>query len=465
MLFFLNFLLFASLILTFYFFNLKKFNLLIFYTVNVILILYSAYNYINIQNILVKEFSPFYNDPISIYLIFLTALISITCGFWITNSTFWKEMIVIILITEVCLLQIFSTKNLLNFYIFFELSALPLMYLITVRGPTFRRSVAFKYFLGYTLLGSIFFFIGLSIIFISFKTINLQAINLNELNNTTKTIVWLCFLLTFFVKIPVLPFHLWLLEAHVEAPTMGSVILAALLLKIGGYGLIRFCICLFPEVSFYWSPIIIGITILSALYSSFSAFIQLDAKRIIAYSSIAHMNIGVAGLFSFDFSAIYGSIINMLAHGYTSAGLFFLIGMLYKRFHTKNIIYYSGLANFLPIFHFFLFFFIFSNVAFPGTFNFVCELLILFGLNSWSSFLCFVFLITNGILFLYCVLLLTKICYSEVNSFFTELIDLNKYETLILTILVFLTLLFGIFPEFFLKNLEYSIKILYLKLR
>jgi len=172
------------------------------------------------------------------------------------------------------------------------------------------------------------------------------------------------------------------LEAHVEAPTLGSVILAALLLKIGGYGLFRFCLILFPEISLYWAPFIITIATISMLYSTFTAFVQLDIKRIIAYSSIAHMNASIIGLFSFNIYSIYGSVLNMFSHGFTSAALFFLVGILYRKFHTKNLSYYGGLATFMPNFHFYFLFFILSNIAFPGSFNFICEILILTGINS-----------------------------------------------------------------------------------
>lgn len=460
----LNIILFLGLFSLFIFFNFKKTSFTIFFFIN-FFICYYVFNNLKSQNGLINvEFSSIFSDPLSIYLIFLTSIISLVCILWIIKSNIWNQLLLVILITEICLIQIFSTKNLLLFYVFFELSALPLLFLIISKGPTFRKSIAFNYFLGYTLLGSIFFFISLTIIYASFGSFDLNSINFSMLSPSLQTIVWFCFLITFFIKVPVLPFHLWLLEAHVEAPTLGSVILAALLLKIGGYGLFRFCIISFPEVSLYWSPLIITTALTSMLYSTFTAFVQLDIKRIVAYSSIAHMNASVIGLFSFNIYAIYGSILNMIAHGFTSAALFFLIGILYRKFHTKNITYYGGLATFMPYFHFYFLFFILSNIAFPGTFNFICELLILIGLNSWSTTLAIIFIIANSFVFLYCILLLSKICYGEICENFSEIIDINKYEFLLLFCLAVLTIFFGIFTEYCINSLEQNIRILYLKL-
>lgn len=456
----LNFLFLVTL-LSVLFIKKKNIDIYLFIFLNILLSINYSNFYLFNENYI---FSVHYSDPLTNWLVGLSIFICFICFFWIYKSPNRLTLILVILITEICLINIFSTKNLLVFYIFFELSALPLLYLIIVKGPTFRKSVAFNYFLGYTLLGSAFFFIGLAILFVCFNSFNIEYIFIENLDSGLQTIVWFCFLITFSIKVPVLPFHLWLLEAHVEAPTLGSVILAALLLKIGGYGIIRFCLILFPEISLYWSPIVITIALVSTLYSTLSAFVQLDIKRIVAYSSIAHMNGSVVGVFSFNFHAFYGSILNMVAHGFTSAALFFLIGMLYKRFHTKNIGYYGGLASFMPIFHFFLLFFILSNIAFPGTFNFLSEILTLIGLNTWSSFVCLIFIISNTFLFIYCILLLTKVCYGEVNVALKELVDLNKNEIYLLVFLLVPIIVLGVKSQNLLQGFEHGSKLVFIKL-
>lgn len=232
-----------------------------------------------------------------------------------------------------------------------------------------------------------------------------------------------------------------------EAPTVGSVILAAVLLKIGGYGLIRFCIQLLPEISFKFYPVAFALGLGSLIFSTLSAMLQIDLKRIIAYSSIAHMNASLLSIFSLNSISYKGAVVSMLAHGFVSAGLFFLAGIVYKIYHTKNLAVLGGLSTLMPKFTFFFTFFSISNIAFPGTFNFVGELLALIGVHEFSPAVAYMFLFKTGFLFIFFMFLINKVCFTEIsegNIFYFS--DVSITEVLILGIPALLTLIFGILP-------------------
>ena len=200
-----------------------------------------------------------------------------------------------------------------------------------------------------------------------------------------KRILWLAFFISFGTKVPMIPFHLWLPEAHVEAPTGGSVILAGILLKLGTYGFIRYCICLLPEASKYYSPLVFALSLMGVIYTSLTAIRQTDFKRIIAYTSIAHMNLAVAAIFTLNITGIKGALLMSIGHGFVSGALFLIIGVVYDRFHTRVIKYYSGLALVMPLYTILFVFFTMANIGLPGTSNFVGEFLILCGLYLESS--------------------------------------------------------------------------------
>ena len=390
-------------------------------------------------------------DNLSLSLMTLTSIISFLCYVWLAEPSELKiDSVLCIKLIEFCMHNAFSTSNLVYFYVFFELSAIPLLFLIGRRGPSFRKIKAAQYFLGYTLFGSVFLLSTILFLNYLLGSVNFFFIleNINSLSQLQQTVIWFGFFISFLVKIPTAPFHLWLLEAHVEAPTVGSVILAAILLKIGGYGMIRFCVQLLPEITNYYYPVAYVLGLGSLLFSTLSALCQVDLKRIIAYSSIAHMNASVLCIFSLNTIAYKGAVVAMLSHGLVSAAMFFLAGIVYKMYHTKNLALLGGLGTLMPKFTFFFIFFTISNIGFPGTFNFTGELLSLVGVHESSPLVSYFFLLKTGILFIFFMFLVNKVCFTEVEDgdvcYFS---DLTYRETGILGSLGVLTVLFGVYPN------------------
>ena len=283
--------------------------------------------------------------------------------------------------------------------------------LIGVFGGRFRRTKAAYFLAFYTLVGSILLLLSILLIWSEFGSTNVITLENLQLPYKKQVFLWVLLFLGFSVKIPLFPLHLWLPEAHVEAPTIGSVILAAFLLKIGGYGIIRWIFTIFPFATFYMLPLINMLSILGVIYCALTAIRQIDIKRIIAYSSVSHMNLGVLGSVSFTMQGLEGFLFLMIGHGLVSTALFLLVGSLYDRFHTKLIYYFGGLAQIMPLFSFFFFFFNIANFSFPGTSNFIGELLILVGILKSNIF---IFLLVGfGILFGTCfsILLLNKVVF------------------------------------------------------
>lgn len=255
------------------------------------------------------------------------------------------------------------------------------MFLIVgIWGSRERKIKAAYQFFIYTLLGSLFMLISILIIYLDINTTSFQILLYSDFTKNQQLVLWLAFFSSFAIKIPMVPFHIWLPEAHAEAPTAGSVILAGILLKLGGYGFIRFSLSLFPEASFYFAPLIYLLSVLGTIFASLTTLRQVDLKKIIAYSSVAHMSLVTLGLFSFNIQALEGCIILMLGHGLVASSLFLSVGMIYDRYKTRIVKYYGGLTHLMPLHSTIFLFFIFSSIAFPGTCNFIGEFLVFLGL-------------------------------------------------------------------------------------
>jgi proton-translocating NADH-quinone oxidoreductase chain M len=287
-------------------------------------------------------------------------------------------------------------------------------------------------------------------------TTNYNLLLINILNEQYQKILWLAFFLSFATKIPMIPMHIWLPEAHVEAPTSGSVILAGLLLKLGSYGFIRFSLPLFSYGTLYYTPLVYTLAIFGVLYASFTAIRQTDLKRIIAYASIAHMNIILIGLFSLTIQGVEGSILQMLSHGIVSSALFLAIGVLYDRFHTRLLKDYSGIIITMPIFSIIFLFFILANIAFPITSSFIGEFLIFVGIFKVNIFVTILAAISIVLGAIYSIWLYNRIVYTnlKVTNYIS---DITKREFFIFFPLIILTLIMGIYPLIFWDSISISI--------
>lgn len=297
-------------------------------------------------------------DGISIFFLLLTSFFIPLCILFSWKSTFFyiNEYYICLLSLEFLLFIIFTTMDLMLFYIFFEAILVPFFILIGIYGSRLRKIHASYMLFFYTIVGSILMLLAIIYIYIYAGTLNFQLLCNIEFNSNLIYFLWIAFFLSFSVKIPIFPFHIWLPEAHVEAPTEASVILAAILLKVGIYGFIRILIPLFPYITLYYANIILLLNLLSLVYTSMSTLRQIDIKKVIAYSSISHMNVCVIGIVSYNIYSISGSILLMFGHGFVSGGLFFLIGILYDRYKIKLFSYYSGIVHIMPIYSSFFFF-------------------------------------------------------------------------------------------------------------
>ena len=330
--------------------------------------------------------------------------------------------------------------------------------IIGIWGSRERKIKASYYFFIYTLTGSLFMFIAIIHIYLTTgTTLYIYLYNYN-FNIFYQKLYWLAFFFSFAVKVPMLPFHIWLPEAHVEAPTAGSVILAGILLKLGSYGLIRFSLPLFPKATVFFSPLVLIFCLISVIYASLTAIRQTDLKIIIAYASVAHMNMIIIGLFSLTVEGIEGSLLQMLSHSIVSSALFLCIGILYDRYHSRYVAYYSGLAHTMPIYSMFFLFYIFANISLPGTSSFVGELLILVGIfqeNTIVAALAGTSMILGGC---YSLLVYNRICYGNIQSnFLNNYFDITYREFLIHIILIVITLVMGIYPKIFLSCMHETI--------
>jgi proton-translocating NADH-quinone oxidoreductase chain M len=354
-------------------------------------------------------------DSLSLSFLLLTTFlfpIFILVG-WFNSDTHMKILCSILLSIELLLILVFSVLDLFGFYIFFELLLLPMIYLIAIWGADERKDFAILYFFLYTLFGSLCMLLGLILIYYEFGTTNLQTLYEFVIPLEKQKILWWLFFIPLAIKIPMVPGHLWLLEAHPEAPTIGSMILAGLLLKLGTYGFVRILIMLFTHATDYYRSVVITMSLVGLIYTSFILLLQYDIKRIIAYSSVAHMNYGLLGLFSESIEGVSGALVLMISHGFTASGLFLLAGLLYDRFHDRIIYNYSGLIRIMPFMAGCFFLIILSNFGFPGSLNFIGEILILFGIFETANIIALLSCFGLFLSLIYSILLFNRLFFGE----------------------------------------------------
>lgn len=398
-------------------------------------------------------------DSISLFLVVLTTFLTFLCilSTWNSINEFVGYYYSLFFLLEFLILIVFTSLDVLVFYIFFEIVLIPMFLIIGNWGSRERKIRAGTLFFIYTLFGSFFMLLSILIILILTGTLNYITLMQLYFDGNIQKLLWLGFFISFIIKVPSVPLHLWLPEAHVEAPTSGSVILAGLLLKLGSYGLIRFSLGLFPEASIYFAPLVYVIGIISILYASFNAIRQIDIKRIIAYSSIAHMNLVLIGIFSNNIQAIEGSIFQMLSHGLVSSALFLSIGILYDRTHTRSVSSYSGIVQTMPLFVVFFAIFTLANIAFPGTSSFIGEFLLLVGILQKNYLVCLFSMLGVLLAAVYALWLFNRVSFLNIKSFFIyKFIDLSFREFFILFILSFFIILLGIYPSLILNVLHIS---------
>jgi len=398
-------------------------------------------------------------DGISILFIVLTTLITPLCIVSVNKSinTKLKEFLIAILVMESLMIGVFCSLDLVIFYLFFEGGLIPMFLIIGIWGGSKRVYSAFKFFL-FTLLGSVLMLVA--IISIYWITGTTDIIELNNLGIEVKyqNLLWLAFFSSFAVKTPMWPVHTWLPDAHVEAPTAGSVLLAAILLKMAGYGFIRFSIGLFPIASENFVPLIYTLSLIAIVYTSLVALMQDDMKKLIAYSSVAHMGFVTLGIFTMTQQGLEGSIIQMISHGLVSAALFLCVGVVYDRMHSRLIITYGGIVSVMPKYAILFMVFTLAAVGLPGTTGFVGEFLILMGAFQ-KSFLVATIASLGVILgAAYMLWLYKRVIFGElINKDLLKMLDLNKSEIFILISLAIPVLFFGFYPEPLLNTIEISI--------
>jgi proton-translocating NADH-quinone oxidoreductase chain M len=414
-----------------------------------------VYNWIESSNII------FYLgvDGISLFFILLTTLLIPICllASWDAIKFNEKEYFIAFLAMEALVIAVFCVLDIILFYVFFESVLIPMFIIIGVWGSRERRIRAAYMFFLYTLLGSVLMLLAILYIYYQAGTTDYQILLTTTFDPEVQKLLWLAFFASFAVKVPMLPVHIWLPEAHVEAPTAGSVILAGILLKLGSYGFLRFSLPLFPYASVYFTPFIYSFACIAVIYTSLTAIRQTDLKRIIAYASVAHMNLVLIGMFVYNLQGLEGSILQQLSHGLVSGALFLCVGVIYDRHHTRLVKYYSGLAHTMPVYIAIFMFFSMANIALPGTSSFVGEFLILAGAFQTNTTVCVLsatgMILGGG----YSLWLFNRVAFGNIKvQYMKAFSDVDKREFATLLPLIVLTLVMGIYPEIFLDPMHVS---------
>ena len=398
-------------------------------------------------------------DGISILFVLLTTFITPICIISVNSTIKYriKDFLIAILLMESLMIGVFCSLDLVIFYLFFEGGLIPMFLIIGIWGGDRRVYSAFKFFL-YTLLGSVLMLVAIISIYWISGTTDVERLYEIGIAENYQNLLWLAFFSSFAVKTPMWPVHTWLPDAHVEAPTAGSVLLAAILLKMAGYGFIRFSIGLFPLASEYFAPLVFVLSIIAIIYTSLVALMQDDMKKLIAYSSVAHMGFVTLGIFTMTQQGIEGSIFQMISHGLISAALFLCVGVLYERKHTRLINNYGGIVSIMPRYSVVFMIFTLGAVGLPGTTGFIGEFLILIGAFK-KNFLVAI-LASIGVILsaAYMLWLYRRVIFGEITNINLKgMLDLKRSESIILYSIAILTLLFGFYPDPLFKTISFSV--------
>ncbi len=387
-------------------------------------------------------------DGISMLFVILTTFLMPLCilASWESIEKRVKAYMIAFLLLETLMIGVFCALDIVLFYVFFEAGLIPMFIIIGVWGGKRRVYASFKFFL-YTLLGSVLMLLAIMAMYWQAGTTDIPTLLTHNFPVQMQTWLWLAFFASFAVKMPMWPVHTWLPDAHVEAPTAGSVILAGILLKMGGYGFLRFSLPMFPMASEMFAPFVFTLSVVAIIYTSLVALMQEDMKKLIAYSSVAHMGYVTMGIFTMNQVGIQGSIFQMLSHGLVSGALFLCVGVIYDRMHTREIAAYGGLVNNMPKYAVVFLIFTMANVGLPGTSGFIGEFLTLLGVfqvNTWVAFFA-----TTGVVLsaAYALWLYRKVIFGALTKDSLKgLLDLSPREKAIIYPLVILTIFFGVYP-------------------
>ena len=388
-------------------------------------------------------------DGISVPLIVLTAFLTVivVIAGWEVITKRVAQYMASFMIMEGLMIGVFSSMDAILFYLFWEAMLIPMFLIIGIWGGSNRVYAAIKFFL-YTLLGSLLMLVAIVYLYFSSgHTFSIESFHSAPLTYGTQVLIFLAFFAAFAVKVPMFPVHTWLPDAHVEAPTGGSVILAAITLKMGAYGFLRFSIPITPDASSELAIWVIGLSLIAVVYIALVALVQRDMKKLIAYSSISHMGFVTLGLFIFDTQGMEGAIVQMISHGFVSAALFLCVGVLYDQMHSREIDSYGGVVNTMPVFAFFLVFFAMANVGLPGTSGFVGEFLVILGsfrVNGWYAAVAGLTLVLGAA---YTLWMIKRVVYGEMTSDKVKaLVDVNGREKAVLGVLAVCVLGLGVYP-------------------
>ena len=399
-------------------------------------------------------------DGLSMWFVVLTALITVitVISAWEVITVRVAQYLAAFLILSGLMIGVFSTADGMLFYVFFEATLIPMYIIIGVWGGANRVYAAFKFFL-YTLMGSLLMLIALLYLYTQTHTFDIATWHALKIGFTPQILLFIAFFLAFAVKVPMWPVHTWLPDAHVEAPTGGSVVLAAIMLKLGAYGFIRFSLPIAPDASHFLAPVVITLSLIAVIYIGFVALVQEDMKKLVAYSSIAHMGFVTLGFFIFSTLGMEGAIIQMISHGFVSGAMFLCIGVLYDRMHSRRIADYGGVVNVMPKFAAFAMLFAMANCGLPGTSGFVGEFMVILAavkFNFWIGFLATFTLVLGAA---YTLWMYKRVHFGAVaNEHVAKLKDINKREFFMLAVLAVFTLYMGLYPKPFTDVMHASVE-------